>query len=315
MRLYALEIDLSWQMESSMTINKVAVSLALVDTEACLKALAPLASCISLAEIRLDAMDSFDLPRLIAESPCPLIITCRPPREGGYFPGSETERLAILAQAIDLGCAYVDIEWDSLRAFAGHKHSSTRIIASRHWHNHMPDNLKPFYKTLREEADVVKLVGLAQHITETLPVFDLLWNASSPVIGLAMGVAGQLTRLLAPCFPQSLLTYAAPSTANVTASGQLSIADTTNLYHLQRVGPKTRVHLHLCSGPASVQEVLKQNQARWPGETLHIPLEITALEARALLPRLATYLPHLVVTADPALAEALDGEQHLIPPG
>src|SRR5579871_1550674 len=305
MRLYALEIDLSWQMESSMTINKVAVSLALVDTEACLKALAPLASCISLAEIRLDAMDSFDLPRLIAESPCPLIITCRPPREGGYFPGSETERLAILAQAIDLGCAYVDIEWDSLRAFAGHKHSSTRIIASRHWHNHMPDDLKPFYKALREEADVVKLVGLAQHITETLPVFDLLWNASSPVIGLAMGVAGQLTRLLAPCFPQSLLTYAAPSAAAITAPGQLSVREMTETYHVDLLGPHTAVHLHFCATDASAQAVLEQNRRDVSGEAIGLPLLVAHEEAAPLAEGLRACLPRLIITADPALAEKL----------
>lgn len=298
-----------------MTTNKIAISLALPDTKACLEALAPLASCISLAEIRLDAMDDFDLPRLIAESPCPLIMTCRPPREGGYFAGTETERLAILAQAIDLGCAYVDIEWDSLAAFAGRKGSSTKIIASRHWHDQMPADLRPFYEALREEADVVKLVGLAQRITETLPVFDLLWRASSPVIGLAMGAAGQLTRLLAPCFPQCLLTYAATSAVNVTASGQLSIADVTDLYHLQQVGPQTDVHLHLCSGPASAQAVLEQNQAGRVGERLYIPLMISASEAQALLPRLATYLPQLVVTADPALAEALDGEQRSTLPG
>lgn len=298
-----------------MTINKIAISLALADTEACLEALAPLASRISLAEIRLDAMDNFDVPRLIAESPCPLVMTCRPPREGGYFAGTEAERLAILAQAIDLGCTYVDIEWDSLAAFTGRKNSSTRIIASRHWHDHMPADLRPFYEALREEAEVVKLVGLARHIADTLPVFDLLWQASSPVIGLAMGTAGQLTRLLAPCFPQCLLTYAAPSAANVTASGQLSIADVTDLYHLQQVGPQTRVYLHLCSGPTSAQRVLEQNQAGQVGERLYIPLIISASEAQALLPGLRAYLPHLTVTADSALAEALDGEQRSTLPG
>lgn len=292
-----------------MPINKLAVSLALSDTAACLETLAALASRISLAEIRLDAMTSFDLRRLIAESSCPLIITCRAPREGGHFTGSETERLAILAQAIDLGCAYVDIEWDSLAAFARSKRTSTQIIASRHWHDQMPADLGTFYEALREHADVVKLVGLAQRVTDTLPVFDLLWRASSPVIGLAMGAAGQLTRLLAPCFPHCLLTYAAPSAATVTASGQLSIAEMTDLYQLQHVGPQTRVHLHFCSAPVSPQAVREQHQAGMVGETLSISLVITAAEARALLPGLRAYLPHLTVTADSALAEALDGEQ------
>lgn len=295
-----------------MPINKLAVSLALPDTAACLETLAALASRISLAEIRLDAMAAFDLPRLITESPCPLIITCRAPREGGHFSGPETERLAILAQAIDFGCAYVDIEWDSLAAFTGSKRGSTQIIASRHWNDQMPADLGTFYEALREHADVVKLVGLAQRITDTLPVFDLLWRASSPVIGLAMGAAGQLTRLLAPCFPHCLLTYAAPSAATVTASGQLSVAEMTDLYHLQQVGPQTHVHLHLCSAPASEQAVLNQNQTSAAGETLHVPIVSTVSEARALLPGLRASLPHLTVTADSTLAEALDGGQRSI---
>ena len=298
-----------------MTLNKVAISLALPDTQTCLETLATLAPRICLAEIRLDAMTTIDLPRLISGSPCPLIMTCRPPREGGHFTGSEVERLAMLAQAIDLGCAYVDIEWDSLTAFAGQKHASTRIIASRHWHNQMPGDLWPFYEALREEADVVKLVGLAQRITDTLPVLELLWRASSPVIGLAMGAAGQLTRLLAPCFSQCLLTYAAPSAANLTASGQLSIADVTDLYRLQQVGPQTDVHLHLCSSPASAHAILEQNQAGQAGERLHIPLVISIAEAQTFLPGLRTYLPHLTVTADSALAETLDKEQRFISPG
>src|SRR5215216_3947572 len=94
--------------------NRVAVSLALPDTEACLAALDQLGPRIGMAEIRLDLMERFDLARLIAGSPCPLILTCRPPREMGRFSGSEAERLAILAQAIRMEAAYVDVEWDSV---------------------------------------------------------------------------------------------------------------------------------------------------------------------------------------------------------
>src|SRR5436305_15284837 len=96
--------------------NRIAVSLAPPDTDVCLSLLGELASRIGMAEVRLDLMDSFDLPRLIAAAPCPLIITCRPPREGGRFAGSEAERLDILAQAMDPGWAYVDVGWACLEA-------------------------------------------------------------------------------------------------------------------------------------------------------------------------------------------------------
>ena len=166
-----------------------------------------------MAEIRLDLMRTYDLARLINEAPCRLIITCRPPREGGQFTGSEAERLDILRQAIDLRCAFVDVEWDSVAKLGRPRHSATRLIVSRHWLDEMPPTLLPIYQRLRRQADVVKLVGRANHLTEILPVLNFLHQSTSPVIGLAMGEAGQLTRLLAPCFEHCLLTYGTLSAA------------------------------------------------------------------------------------------------------
>ncbi len=284
--------------------NKIAVSLALPDTEHCLARLHELAPQIALAELRLDLMDSFDLPRLIAAAPCPLIITCRPPREGGKFRGSEAERLELLAQAMGLGCAYVDIEWDNLETFAtfaSRKPGSTRLIASRHWLNSMPDDLWPIYETLRGHADVVKLVGLARQPVEVLPVFTLLSHATTPVIGLAMGQAGQLTRLLAPCFPNCLLTYGAASAEVPTASGQLSVSEMTARYHLNQLGPETTIHLHFCASAASAERVTAQNASATAGQRLYVPLVASPEQAAALLPGLRAVLPHLIVTADPGL--------------
>jgi 3-dehydroquinate dehydratase/shikimate dehydrogenase len=285
-------------------MNKIAASLALPDTQACLAALHTLAASISMAEIRLDLMASFDLARLVAEAPCPLIITCRPPREGGAFSGNEEERLDILAQAMDLGCAYIDIEWDSIAALAARarRRTKTKLIASRHWYARMPDDLWPTYETLRAQADIVKLVGLAERPTDTLPIFRFLQRATTPVIGLAMGQAGQLTRLLAPCFPQSLLTYAASGAAAVTAPGQLSARAMIEDYHINALTPEAAVHLHLCATETAVQAIIEKNRRASPGETISIPLLISPEEAEPLAAGLRACLPRLTITADAALA-------------
>src|SRR5215213_2949048 len=198
-------------------MNRVAASLAEPDTTACLARLHELAPDVVLAEVRLDLMESWDLPRLILDAPCPLSVTCRPPREGGRFVGSEAERLDILSQAMQLGCAYVDIEWDSIAALKERRRTSTRLIASRHWTDRMPSKLWATYEALAAQVDVVKLVGMATCAADMLPVFDLLRRATNPVIGMAMGVVGQLTRLLAPCFPMCLLTYGAATATAATA--------------------------------------------------------------------------------------------------
>jgi len=286
--------------------NKIAASLAPVDTETCLAALHQLAPAISMAEIRLDLMISFDLQRLIAETPCPLIITCRPLREGGRFSGAEGERLDILTQAMDLNCAYVDSEWDSLAILAGRRQTLTQLIASRHWLDHMPSDLWATYAELRERAEVVKLVGQARRPGDMLPIFDLLRRATTPVIGLAMGEAGRLTRLIAPCFPHCFLTYAAPTGADLTAAGQLTVQEMIHTYHAEALGPGTKIHLHLCATEPSAETIVAQNQSATPGEIVHIPLVIAPEEVQELVPILRACLPRLTLTADPTFSHLED---------
>jgi 3-dehydroquinate dehydratase len=67
--------------------NRVAVSLAPLDTENCLQELEHLAPRIGMAEIRLDLMRTFDIEKIVTTSKVPLILTCRPERERGGFTG------------------------------------------------------------------------------------------------------------------------------------------------------------------------------------------------------------------------------------
>jgi 3-dehydroquinate dehydratase / shikimate dehydrogenase len=288
-------------------VNRVAVSLALPDTEECLTTLLELKSSIGLAEVRLDLMKSFDLSRLINESPRQLVITCRPPREGGKFDGSESERLRILAHAMDLGAAYVDVEWDSVRQLRKRRATATKLIASRHWLDHMPTTLAPEFESLRPHADVVKLVGWARRLGDTLPVFDILKRATIPVICLAMGEAGRMTRLLAPCFEHCLLTYGAVNEAEATAPGQFTVKEMIEVYHLDVAGPHTSIHLRLCAGPESARSVIEKNSSMASGHTISIPLIVSSDEAADLVPGLLALAPRLTLTADTQFEGLLRG--------
>ena len=219
-------------------INRVAASLAPPGTESCLAALRGLAGSVALAEVRLDLMESFDLARLIRESPCPLIITCRPAREGGRFRGSEAERLSLLVRAAELGCAYIDVEWDSIAELRGMPRGDTGLIVSRHWADPAPEEWLAVYESLRDDADVVKLVCAARCPADVVPVFELLRRATRPVIAIAMGKAGAVTRLLAPCFDSCLLTYGAAAGAAVTAPGQFTVAE---MIRAVRIAPRRPV--------------------------------------------------------------------------
>ncbi len=289
----ALEV-LAW-LPATPPVNRVAASLAPPDTDSCLRELDRLAPRIGLAEVRLDLMRSFDVAKLVARAPVPLILTCRPEREHGGFTGHDSERMRILRTAHDSGCAYIDVEAECLDLVSGWGGSPTQVIASRHWFDAMPPDLPGAYRDLRDRCAVVKLVGTARSAADVLPVLGLLQNATTPVIGLAMGAPGTCTRILAPAFPHTLLTYCSATPAAVTAPGQITVDEMTDRYALHLVTAATKVYVHVIQTEAQEQDVLRTQAAAEPGAELHVPLSSTdpSLPARLseTLPG-ATVLPH-----------------------
>lgn len=270
--------------------NRIAVALALDDTQATLGALQELRHLIGMAEIRLDCMQEFDLQRLVEHSPCPLIMTCRPPREGGRFSGSEEERLEILSRATALECRYVDVEWDSINRFRN-RGSSTRVIVSRHYFDTVPADIWQQYQQMREHAYAVKLVGFARRASEALPLLELVAGADSPVIAIAMGEAGIVTRLVAPCFDACLLTYGSAGSGSGTAPGQLDVREMVDRYAIDRVSNQTRIKVNLYTSPESGADTA----AGGDGQSLRVsvPVDADEFEAvarayRKLSPRIST---------------------------
>jgi 3-dehydroquinate dehydratase type I len=275
--------------------NRVAASLAPADTQSALQDLERLAPRIGLAEIRLDLMPAFDIEKLVAGSPVPLILTCRPTRERGGYTGSERDRLAVLRAAYEAGCAYIDVEADCLDSVSGWHGSATQIIASQHWFGHMPASLRETYLDLRDRCAVVKLVGTAQAPPDVLPVLELLRDATTPVIGMAMGGSGTCTRLVAPAFRHCLLTYGAASAAGQTAPGQITVDEMADRYALHLVNADTTVFVHVISTDGQYQDVLTAQEKAVRGAELHVSLRTTDADAPALVALLAEALPFTIV--------------------
>jgi 3-dehydroquinate dehydratase type I len=276
-----------------MNSNRIAASLAAEDTDTCLRELDRLAPRIGLAEVRLDLMRTFDIGKLVANSPVPLVLTCRPERERGGFTGPEAERMGILRSAHDHGCAYIDVEAGSLDDVSGWGDSPTQVIASQHWYGQMPSDLHGQYLDLRGRCDVVKFVGTAQTARDVLPVLELLRDAATPVIGMAMGAPGTCTRILAPAFPQTVLTYGAATYAAATAPGQITVDEMTDRYALHLVTPATAVYVHLIQTEAQEQDVLRAQAEAEPGTELHVPL--CTEDPETLRPRLTEAVPFTIV--------------------
>jgi len=150
---------------------------------------------LDLIEIRLDHLDDVEVPALPAARTAQFIATCRPPREGGEFGGTETERLAVLKLAVEAGFDWIDLEHDV--PLAELPASSTRIVRSRHFFNSCPFELNEILTELAEAGgDAYKI---AVRISTTSELVRLLsWverlPAGLPRVMLGMGELGQGTR-------------------------------------------------------------------------------------------------------------------------
>jgi 3-dehydroquinate dehydratase/shikimate dehydrogenase len=203
----------------------LAAPITAVDTaEALVMAAESAAGGATLVEYRLDLMANFDLPRLLASSPLPAIVTCRPAAQGGRFDGSEAERLAILRRAIAGEAAFVDAEADILPRIGGHPRPRTQLIGSHHNFGAMLRDWEGRGRQLAAAgADVIKLAGMATSSDDALPPLKWLAGLVQPGIGIAMGEQGLATRLLAPRFGACLLSFAALGAG--TAPGQIGLAE------------------------------------------------------------------------------------------
>jgi len=192
-------------------------------------------------ECRLDFLDrtpgESELRSLLADTPLPVIVTCRPKRQGGRFDGPETSRLAILREAARLDPAFLDVEMDVPPA----ERPDGPIILSHHDFDGVPADLDALSAGMdRSDAQVNKVVFAAAGPEDSLRAFDILRASRKPAIALAMGEAGLASRILARKFG-AMGTFASLARGAESAPGQPTLAELRNLYRWDRLGPHTTV--------------------------------------------------------------------------
>ena len=218
----------------------IGVALAPDSTDDAISALRDVSEQADIAELRLDLMPEYDLPRILADRPCPVIVTNRAEREGGGFRGGEEERVRPLLEAISLGAEFVDIEHDAVHLIG--ERGQTWLIVSQHDFAAMPADLGQLHHDLGEKgADVVKTAGMAGSVLDSLRVLEALSESPMPAIAIAMGEYGLISRLLSLRYESCVLTYASLDQGEPVAPGQLSVSDMRDVYHAQSIGPETRI--------------------------------------------------------------------------
>ncbi len=196
-----------------------------------------------LVELRVDGVASLDLGRALEGRRVPAIVTCRAMWEGGRFEGTEEERRAVLARALELGAEFVDVEWKAVQGqltgitFRDLVHRAPeRIVVSSHDFDGVPSDLESRAREMRSTgARTIKIAVAVSRLSQTLCLKAIAQEGSTVVIG--MGELGLASRLLAGRFG-SVWTYAGQG----LAPGQLPARQMIDDYGFRRVSESTRVY-------------------------------------------------------------------------
>lgn len=180
-----------------------------------------------LLEFRIDALENPThqmVEEVLEEIKIPVIATNRIESEGGFFKGSERERIDLLLVAAP-HADYVDIELNSNQNLQAKviKAASQTIIS---YHNFTKTPSLIFLRKIIEDAhklgDIAKLAVLPHNMEDTLKILKLILEYPH-TIGIAMGEYGKYTRIMGPLFGAPF-TYAMGDKS--TAPGQMDIKTT-----------------------------------------------------------------------------------------
>ncbi|KAL8239046.1 hypothetical protein R6Q59_015613 [Mikania micrantha] len=204
-----------------------------------------------LVELRLDSLKVFcfreDIRTLIQSSPLPTLFTYRPTWEGGQYEGDEQTRLEALQLAMKLGADHIDVELQAVDDFkiliSGDKPTKCKLIVSSHNYQNTPslEDLKNLVERIQSTgADIVKVATTAVDITDVARIFEIIAHSQVPIIAMAMGEKGLMSRLLSPKFG-GYLTFATLERGLESAPGQPTIKDLMDLFNFRHIRRDTKV--------------------------------------------------------------------------
>jgi 3-dehydroquinate dehydratase/shikimate dehydrogenase len=193
-----------------------------------------------LLEVRLDRFGKApELGELLAVKPKPVIMSCRRPRDGGLFDGSEEERLALLRQCIISKADYVEIELDV--ADQVRPLPPARRVISYTNRSATPADIADIYAEAQtKKPDVIKLTTLARTPEEAWPLVQILARPAVPTVVVGLGKPGVMLSVLGAKIGAPW-TYAALERGMEAYPGQPTVADLESVYHYRAITRSTRL--------------------------------------------------------------------------
>jgi 3-dehydroquinate dehydratase/shikimate dehydrogenase len=172
-----------------------------------------------------------------------LIATCRRREAGGEYSGTIAKQLVHLADAVRAGCAWYDLEIETVRQCPPELLDvllgEGRQLTSAHFFQKMPENLPRVAAELeRGRSDAIKIAAQCDSLGDARKLLRFARKRRN-IVAVPMGDVALPARLLA-MREGSAFTYA--PVENATAPGQISLAQMTSVYRADRLSRRTRVY-------------------------------------------------------------------------
>ncbi|MFC6646738.1 shikimate dehydrogenase [Granulicella cerasi] len=178
-----------------------------------------------------------------------VVATCRCKDFGGKFTGSPSQAFDILMKAGQAGFQIIDLELEAAEklpkdAVSRLRSTGATVMISHHDFKRTTD-LDALYKRMAVyEPDFMKVVPTAQKLSDNIAMLRFLDSAqdkgSVPVIGICMGEAGILSRVLG-LRSGSAFTFAAAVADEATAPGQIAARTLIETYRVELIDKATKV--------------------------------------------------------------------------
>jgi len=170
------------------------------------------------------------------------IATCRRRVGGGEFAGDASAELFWLMQAREAGCAWCDLEVETLRELPGKTLRGyavpQKVLLSMHDFRRTPPLPKKLTVSASGGANAIKIAAMARSVGDSARILRLA-QRSRDVVAIAMGDMGLPARVLAL---QKARALAYAPVASATAPGQIPLGDMKNLYRAHELTAATRVY-------------------------------------------------------------------------
>ncbi len=239
-------------------------------------------------EFRLDYLDQplaalSELRVFLAEqSSCIAIATCRRLKNGGKFHGSLEEELKVLSGAAGAGFSFADLEIESAEQMSSQQLADLRasglsLIISYHDFQTTGDLQGVVARIDRFQPEFAKVVPTAQSLADNLRLFRMLRlsGQNQPMVGVAMGEQGLISRVLGPRFG-SAFTFASSAEGAESAPGQITAQTLLDIYRLGQIDPSTKIYGVAGSHVRSSLSPLMHNTAfrRRDVNAVYLPLQV-----------------------------------------